>query len=260
MHKLRKGEWTRGNARAKGANWTKFTEIRTKFVRNSYEFHISRKFTQIYSGEIRRKFVRISYEFHVNFVQFANTQSKHTSKHTLHSHGQVMLHAPVLAHLGDRHARTVFTRCHGVVGRPGGAMPDMAKWISDSASTLSPLHTSSWCTLPMKNSVPCSPTSMTARSEAGADREMKVGWKGQVGGACRDRLGGGRRRGPGQPPPPTTPPSQPPPSPPTTPGPRWGSPSWTNPKQRPGPPWGGWRPSVWCWAGGVCVGGPGSTS
>ena len=56
-HKLRKGEWTRGNGRAKGANWTKFTEIRTKFVRNSYEFHISRKFTQIYSREIRTKFV-----------------------------------------------------------------------------------------------------------------------------------------------------------------------------------------------------------
>ena len=34
-----------------------------------------------------------------------------------------MLHAPVLAHLGDRHAGTVFTRCHSVVGRPGGAMP-----------------------------------------------------------------------------------------------------------------------------------------
>ena len=74
--------------------------------RNSYEirtkFHISRKFTQIYSREIRTNFVRISYEFHVNFVQFANTQSKHTSKHTLQSHGQVMLHAPVLAHLWAR--------------------------------------------------------------------------------------------------------------------------------------------------------------
>ena len=118
----------------------------------------------------------------MNFVQFANKQSKHTSKHTLHSHGQVMLHAPVFAHLGDRHAGTVFTRCHSVVGRTGGAMPVMAKWISDSASTLSPLQTSSWCTLHTKNSMHCSPTSMTARSEAGADREMKVGWKGQVGG------------------------------------------------------------------------------
>ena len=46
---------------------------------------------------------------------------------------------------------------------------------------------------------------------------------------------GRRRRRPGQHPPPTTPPSQPPPSPPTTSGPRWGSPSWTNPQQRPGP-------------------------
>ena len=67
-HKLRKGEWTRGNARAKGANWTKFTEIRTKFVRNSYKFHIWRKFTQIYSREIRAKFVRITYEFRTNFT------------------------------------------------------------------------------------------------------------------------------------------------------------------------------------------------
>ena len=66
--KLRKGEWTRGNGRAKGTNWTKFTEIRTKFVRNSYEFHISRKFTQIYSREIRTKFVRNSYEFRTNFT------------------------------------------------------------------------------------------------------------------------------------------------------------------------------------------------
>ena len=79
----------------------------------------------------------------MNFVQFANTQSKHTSKHTLHLHWQVMLHAPVLAHLGDRHAGTVFTGCHSVVGRPGGAMPEMAKWISDSASTSPPLQTSS---------------------------------------------------------------------------------------------------------------------
>ena len=134
-------------------------EIRTKFVRISYEFRTnfvrishSRKFKQIHSREIRTNFVRISYEFHVNFVQFGNTQSKHTSKHTLQSHGQVMLHAshgqvmlhaPVLAHLGDRHAGTVFTKCHGVVGRPGGAMPDKAKWISDSASTSPPLTTSS---------------------------------------------------------------------------------------------------------------------
>ena len=52
--KLRKGEWTRGNGRAKGANWTKFTEIRTKFVRNSYEF--------------RTNFVRISHleKIHTN--------------------------------------------------------------------------------------------------------------------------------------------------------------------------------------------------
>ena len=121
-----------------------------KFVRNSYEFrtnfvrisHLG-KLKQIYSREIRTNFVRISYEFHVNFVQFGNTQSKHTSKHTLQSHGQVMLHAPVLAHLGDRHAGTVFTKCHSVVGRPGGAMPDKAKWISDSASTSPPLTTSS---------------------------------------------------------------------------------------------------------------------
>ena len=136
--KLRKGEWTRGNARAKGANWTKFTEIRTKFVRNSYEFRTNFTSPEYSHKFIHVKFVRNSYEFHVNFVQFANTQSKHTSKHTLHSHGQVMLHAPVFAQLGDRHAGTVFTRCHSVVGRPGGAMPAMAKWISDSASTLSP--------------------------------------------------------------------------------------------------------------------------
>ena len=169
-------------------------EIRTKFVEILYEFHISRIITQIYSREIRAKFVRISYEFHVNFVQFANKQSKHTSRHTLHSHGQVMLHAPVFAHLGDRHAGTVFTRCHSVVGRTGGAMAVMAKWISESASTLRPLQTSSWCTLPTKNRLHCSPTSMTARSEAGADREMKVGWTGQVGGPAGTVWGGSAKR------------------------------------------------------------------
>ena len=54
------------------------------------------------------KFVRISYEFHVNFVQFSAKQSKHTSKHTLHSHGHVIAHALDFAHLGDRHAGAVF--------------------------------------------------------------------------------------------------------------------------------------------------------
>ena len=122
--------------------------------------------------------VRISHEFQKIFVQFANTQSKHTSKHPLHAHGQVNLHAPVFAHLGNRHAGTVFTRCQSVVGRTRGAMPVMAKWISDSASTLSPLQTSSWCTLPTKNSMHCSPTSMTA-----------------LRGACWDRLGGVREEG-----------------------------------------------------------------
>ena len=73
----------------------------------------------------------------------------------------------------------------------------MAKCISDSASTLSPLQTLTWCTIPTKKSMHCSPTSMTARSEAGADRERKVGWKVEVG--CRaGPPRGGRRRGPGQ--------------------------------------------------------------
>ena len=57
----------------------------------------------------------------------------------------------------------------------------MAKWISDSASALSPLHTSSWCTLPTKKSMHCSPSSMTARSKAGADRERLGGGIGEEG-------------------------------------------------------------------------------
>ena len=100
-----------------------------------------------------------SYEIHVKFVQFAKKESKHTSKHTLQSHGHVIDHAPAFEHLGDRHAGAVLTRCQHVVGRPG----DMAKWIFDSASTLPPLQTSIWCTLPTKKSMQCSPTSMTAR-------------------------------------------------------------------------------------------------
>ena len=162
--------------------------------RNSYEIRANFKFPEYSHKFIHVKFVRISYEFHVNFVQFANKQSPHTSKHTLHSHGHVMDHAPVFAHLGDRHAGAVFARCHSVVGRSGGAMPVVAKWISNSASALSPLHTSSWCTLPTKNSMHCSPTSMTARSEAGADRERKVGWKGQVEGLAGTDSGGSAKR------------------------------------------------------------------
>ena len=98
-----------------------------KFVRNLYEIRTnftsgenSHKFIHVKFVRICMNFVQISYEFHVNFVQFANTQSKHTSKQTLQSHGQVMLHAPVFAHLGDCHPGTVFTRCHSVVGQPGG--------------------------------------------------------------------------------------------------------------------------------------------
>ena len=90
-------------------------EIRTNFTLPQY----SHKFIHV-------KFVRISYKFHVNFVQFANKQSKHTSKHTLQSQGHVIDHAPAFEHLGDRHAGAVFARCHNVVGRPGGATPDMA--------------------------------------------------------------------------------------------------------------------------------------
>ena len=45
-------------------------EIRTKFVRISYEFHIFRIFTHFYSREIRTKFVRISYEFRANLCEF----------------------------------------------------------------------------------------------------------------------------------------------------------------------------------------------
>ena len=96
-------------------------EIRTKFIRISYEFHNASIFTHIHSREIRTKFVRISYEFHVNFVEFAHKQSKHTSKHTLQSHGHVMDHAPAFEHLGDRHAGAVFARCHSVVGRNRGS-------------------------------------------------------------------------------------------------------------------------------------------
>ena len=140
-HKLREEEWRRGNARTKGTNWTKFTEIRTKFVRNPYEFrtnfvqisHFQIIHTNLFtcnSYEIRTNFIRISYEFHVNFVQFAKKQRKHTSKHTLHSPGHVMLHAPVFAHLGDRHAGAVFARCHSVVGRSWGGQ--CRSWRSGS--------------------------------------------------------------------------------------------------------------------------------
>ena len=120
----------------------KLNESHKKSYENSYEFRTNLTMPQYSHTFIRVKFVRISYELHMNFVQFANKKSKHTSKHTLQSHGHVIDHAPTFEHLGDRHAGAVLTRCHSVVGRTGGATPDMAKWISDSASTLSPLQTS----------------------------------------------------------------------------------------------------------------------
>ena len=132
------GEQTWNDAIIKRTNWTKFTDIRTKLVQNLYEFHNASVFTQIHSREIRTKFLRLSYKFHVNFVQFVKKESKHTSKHTLQSHGHVIDHAPVFEHLGDRRAGAALTRCHSVLSRPGGATPDMAKWIPDSASPLSP--------------------------------------------------------------------------------------------------------------------------
>ena len=42
------------------------SEIRTKFVPMSYEFHIASIFTEIYSREIGTKFEQNSYEFGTN--------------------------------------------------------------------------------------------------------------------------------------------------------------------------------------------------
>ena len=55
--------------------------------RNSYEIRPNlenrTKFGNFTMPQYSHTFVRISYEFQVNFVQFANKGSKHTSKHTL---------------------------------------------------------------------------------------------------------------------------------------------------------------------------------
>ena len=76
-----------------------------------------------------------------------------------------------------------------MVGRPRGAAPDMARWMSDSAWTVSPLQISIWCTFPTKKRVLCSTLSMTMGSELGAEWESKVGWKGQVGGLAETASG-----------------------------------------------------------------------
>ena len=71
----------------------------------------------------------------------------------------------------------------------------MAKWISDSASTLSPLQLSIWCTFPMKKRMLCSAISMTARSDLGGERERwarRGKWEG-----LPDRLGGVTEEGVG---------------------------------------------------------------
>ena len=65
---------------------------------------------------------------------------------------QLIDHAPAFEDSGIRHARAVLRRCQSVVGRNGGATPEMANWISDSASTLRPLQISIWCMFPTKKS------------------------------------------------------------------------------------------------------------
>ena len=120
---------------AKRTNWTKFAKIRVKFVRNS-KFTEKSIFTHLPSTFVRTKFIRISYQFIKNVVQFVNKASKPTNlhrAHTLQSHGQLIDHAPAFVHLGGRHAETVLSRCQSVVGRTGGATPEMAKRIPDSA-------------------------------------------------------------------------------------------------------------------------------
>ena len=166
-----------------------------KFVRISYKFHNASIFAHMHSREIRTKFVRISYEFHVKFVPFANKPSKHTSKNTLQSHGHVIGHAPAFQHLSDRHAGAVLTRCHGVVGRTGGATADMTKCISDSASTLSPLHTSIWCTPPTKKSMHSRGVTTTG-PDATHPPTICQNWgggpaRGRGGGGCSSRGSGG---------------------------------------------------------------------
>ena len=98
-------------------------------------------------------------------------------------------HALAFEHLGNHQAGAVFARCHSVVGRPGGTTPDMAKWISDSASTVSPLQASTWCTLPTKKSMHCSPLDDGEVGGRGRPGE-EGGVEGAGGGADRDRLGG----------------------------------------------------------------------
>ena len=58
---------------------TKFTQINVKFTETSVVAHM-------FSIFVRTKFVRNLYEFRTNFVKFGNERSKHTSKHTLQSH------------------------------------------------------------------------------------------------------------------------------------------------------------------------------
>ena len=150
------------------------------------EFHNASIITRF----IHVKFVRNSYEFHVNFVQFADKESKHKSKHALQSHGHVFDHATAFEHRGNRHAGAVLTRSHSVVGRPGGATPDMA--------------------LDLRLCIDVIPLANLDLVHAPNEEEHA--------------LLADRRRGPREHPPPTTPPSQPPPSAPTTRGPRRGSP------------------------------------
>ena len=206
-----------------------------KFVRNSYEFRTNFVFRENSHKFIHVKFVRNLYEICTNFVRISY-EFRPICQYTKQTHKQAHI---ALAWAGDAPCpgpRALgqpprWDRVHQVPqrGRPtrrgnaGQGEVDVRLRID-----IVPLGD-----LQLVHAAHEEQRALLADLD---DRE--VGGRGQVGGPA-GTVWGGRRRGPGQPPPPTTPPSQPPPSPPTTPGPRWGGPSWTNPKQRPGPPLGG---------------------
>ena len=90
-HQWKKGEQGWNNETMKHTNCTKFTQIHVKFVQISHNLLYSHPVIHV-------KFVRISYQFQVSFVRFGNEGGKHTSKHTLQSHGHVIDHAPAFKH------------------------------------------------------------------------------------------------------------------------------------------------------------------
>ena len=238
-----------------------------KFVRISYEFPANFTFRENCNKLIHVKFVRNSYEIGTNFVRIS-VEFRPICQYTKQTHKQAHL---AVAWAGDapcpgpralgRPPR--WDRVHQVPqrGRPtrGGnaGQGEVDLRLRDDIAPLAHLQ--------LMHAAHEEQHALVADLDDGEVGGRgrpgdEGGVEGAGGGACRERLGGVGEEGLGSLPPPQ-------PHPPNRPLPHpqhlvhaGEVPAGQIPSNVRGLLGGGGRPSVWCWAGGVCVGGRKSTS